>query len=315
MVSVRRTATGLFVVSAFFIGIHLFGSISSAQSSYGGSGLEIHIAFLATSAQFALPAAQLMANIRSLTAATLYFHILTEISPAEMAAALGKAGSSPRVLVHQVLGPEAAIKYRLPLLQYEAICNTTSLGGKDYHNCKKMITHVLHKVLPDVDRLVMMDTDMFVISDMAELWAHFESFSPTQVIGMSLEQQPTYLHCWGSEQSKRQYQHAFGFPGFNSGLQLMDLAKMRKSRLLERYLSDLQWVGESKRQLAEEAAQYMQVSSASPRRRLTPHPPTGLTHSLTPPPRRSLYAQANPLSKSKGCTGGENWDLGDQGEE
>jgi hypothetical protein len=163
MVSVRCTAAALFGVSAFMV-IRFLLSLPGSGSNYGPE-VEIHVAFLATSAQFALPAAQLMTNIRSLTAATLVFHVLTEISPEAMSAALGKVGSSPRVLVHQVLGPEAALRYRIPLLQYEAICNTTSLGGREYHNCKKMITHVLHKILPAVNQLIMMDTG-------ALIWQH-----------------------------------------------------------------------------------------------------------------------------------------------
>ncbi|XP_069184931.1 xyloside xylosyltransferase 1 [Procambarus clarkii] len=101
----------------------------------------------------------------------------------------------------------------------------------------------LHKLLPGLDRVILMDIDIKVRGDIAELHSHFERFSTSNVIGMTLEQSSVYRHVLslyrkqhpnttlGSPPTKG------GFPGFNSGVVLVDINKLRKCEVISRYLS------------------------------------------------------------------------------
>ncbi|XP_037784530.1 xyloside xylosyltransferase 1-like [Penaeus monodon] len=101
----------------------------------------------------------------------------------------------------------------------------------------------LHRLLPGLERIMLMDIDIKVKGDIAELYSHFERFSPTNVMGMSLEQSPVYLHLLslyrrsnpkttlGSPPGQG------GFPGYNSGIVLVDIERLRNSKIISRYLS------------------------------------------------------------------------------
>ena len=89
-----------------------------------------------------------------------------------------------------------------------------------------MYKPLLHHLLPpSMDRALVLDTDLYLPSrafDLAGLWDEFEAFPPEAALGLALEQQPTYEHLGG---------------GFNGGVQLLHLARMRTHRgLYEREL-------------------------------------------------------------------------------
>ncbi|KAG7177737.1 xyloside xylosyltransferase 1-like [Homarus americanus] len=101
----------------------------------------------------------------------------------------------------------------------------------------------LHKLLQGLDRVILMDIDIKVKGDIAELHSHFERFSPSNVIGMTLEQSSVYRHVL-SAYRKKHPNTTFGspptqggFPGFNSGVVLVDINKLRKSDIIRKYLS------------------------------------------------------------------------------
>jgi len=73
----------------------------------------------------------------------------------------------------------------------------------------------LYQILPaTIDRALVLDTDLYLPrpeSDLAELWDEFKKFPEQAVLGLALEQQPMYAPN----------------PGFNGGVQLHYLARMR----------------------------------------------------------------------------------------
>lgn len=88
---------------------------------------------------------------------------------------------------------------------------------------------LLHLVLPSwVERVVVLDLDVFLFSDIAQLWRRFERFPPPALIGLVEEQCPSYQEA-----------RALGGSGFNGGVQLLALSRMRASRpyatALQRY--------------------------------------------------------------------------------
>ena len=71
---------------------------------------------------------------------------------------------------------------------------------------------------PGLTKLIVLDTDLFVTADVAGLWAEFARFSPTALLGLAAEQCPSY-----------QQVRALGGFGLNGGVQLLHLARMRRS--------------------------------------------------------------------------------------
>ncbi|KAK4310665.1 hypothetical protein Pmani_017792 [Petrolisthes manimaculis] len=114
----------------------------------------------------------------------------------------------------------------------------------------------LHRLLPGLDRVILMDVDIKVKGDIAELHSHFERFSPTNVMGMALEQTPSYRHMLSvyrkahpnttlggpptfsnAGDARDTLLHRHGFPGYNSGVVLMDIKKLRESKIIASYMS------------------------------------------------------------------------------
>lgn len=98
---------------------------------------------------------------------------------------------------------------------------------------------LLHRALAvsGPTHFVALDADILVRGDIAELAQLFDNFSPTQVMGLAHEQQPVYYHLLQVYRNKEPASKAGllaaagGFPGFNSGVILLDLARMRASEL------------------------------------------------------------------------------------
>ncbi|KAK7085268.1 Xyloside xylosyltransferase 1, partial [Halocaridina rubra] len=96
----------------------------------------------------------------------------------------------------------------------------------------------LHKLLPGLDKVILMDIDIKFKGDIAELHSHFNHFSPTQIIGMSFEQSPVYRHLLSLYRKQNPKSHLGsppsegGFPGYNSGVVLIDIQKLRKSVII-----------------------------------------------------------------------------------
>ena len=97
---------------------------------------------------------------------------------------------------------------------------------------KKSETYVLklflHRLLPQLERVLVLDTDIYLMSDICQLadqtWDAFAR-SPDALFAYVHEQQDVYMR-------------AFGLPGVNGGVGLMDLQRMRTSNY-ETWLSEL----------------------------------------------------------------------------
>lgn len=100
------------------------------------------------------------------------------------------------------------------------------------------LSTTLHRVLdPSISKVIMMDIDLKLTSDIGLLFGHFKNFTQHQAIGIGYEMQPVYRHLLWSYRSKNIGTHIGepsiegGHPGFNSGVLLLDLDKLRKSQL------------------------------------------------------------------------------------
>lgn len=97
-----------------------------------------------------------------------------------------------------------------------------------------------HLVLPQsVDRIIVLDLDLHFTADIRRLHELFDLFGPEAVMGLAQEQQPVYRHMLHRYRDANKGTHLGnagpgGFAGFNSGVLLMDLSRMRASALYAR---------------------------------------------------------------------------------
>ena len=49
----------------------------------------------------------------------------------------------------------------------------------------------MHQVLADLDRVIVLDTDVFIACDLHSLWAHFSRFHGA-IVGLAPETAPSY---------------------------------------------------------------------------------------------------------------------------
>ena len=109
-----------------------------------------------------------------------------------------------------------------------------SSGKKSYyHDAIFFVGPVVYRVLPEtVRKVIITDTDLKFMSDIKELWSLFDQFSPSQVIGLAHDAQPVYHHIFSGYRSRNPGTRVGapppdGLPGFNSGVMLQNLDKMR----------------------------------------------------------------------------------------
>jgi lipopolysaccharide biosynthesis glycosyltransferase len=100
----------------------------------------------------------------------------------------------------------------------------------------------LYRILPEnITRVIMLDIDLRFDNDIKELYKFFDEFHPNQIIGIARENQPVYRHLlWLYRQENPETNIGnpppYGLTGFNSGVLLLDLNKIRQSILFNNYL-------------------------------------------------------------------------------
>jgi lipopolysaccharide biosynthesis glycosyltransferase len=89
----------------------------------------------------------------------------------------------------------------------------------------------------------MLDIDLRFEDDIQELYQLFDQFNQSQIIGIARENQPVYRHLLWSYRQENPHTHVGspppdGITGFNSGVLLLDLTKIRQSILFNNYLEN-----------------------------------------------------------------------------
>ena len=105
-----------------------------------------------------------------------------------------------------------------------------------YYNAPLFFLSIaMHRVMPEkMQRVIMMDCDLKFASDIRELHHLFNNFKPDSVMGLAHEMQPVYRHTFWSFRQKNPGTRVgepppTGLTGFNSGVVLLNLDRMRKS--------------------------------------------------------------------------------------
>ena len=71
-------------------------------------------------------------------------------------------------------------------------------------------------------RVALLDTDILVLRDPAELWAHFQHLGGEHIFGITVESQPSYFRC-------PKYGFSLETPGVNAGVVLINLSVWREA--------------------------------------------------------------------------------------
>ncbi|XP_069113450.1 xyloside xylosyltransferase 1-like [Argopecten irradians] len=107
--------------------------------------------------------------------------------------------------------------------------------GAYYSDALFFLSMALHKVLPlSISNVIMLDADLKFNTDIAKLYEEFYKFSEENVMGIARENQPVYRHTFSLYRTKHRGTRVGdpppnGLTGFNSGVLLLDLEKMRSS--------------------------------------------------------------------------------------
>ena len=100
----------------------------------------------------------------------------------------------------------------------------------------------LFKILdPAVDKIILLDSDLKFKNDIGELYRLFDNFNDTNIIGIARDGQPVYRHLFWQYRNENKNTRVGdpppdGLTGFNSGVLLMHLDKMRKSKLYQQMM-------------------------------------------------------------------------------
>jgi len=104
------------------------------------------------------------------------------------------------------------------------------------HYAKELFTLslVMHTLLPTLPSLLVLDADLKVTAPLWSRWHQLDRFSSAQGFGLSYEQQPVYRHVFAAFRKQHPATTvgdppATGFPGFNSGVLLLNLDHLRRS--------------------------------------------------------------------------------------
>ncbi|KAG8223866.1 hypothetical protein J437_LFUL005430 [Ladona fulva] len=124
----------------------------------------------------------------------------------------------------------------------------SSRPGTYYSDALFFLSLGLHHIISPIDdhggKAIMMDIDVKVMGDIAELWSEFDSFKPTELFGLGPELSPVYRHVFHTFRSSHPDTRIGepiseqGYPGVNSGVILLNLDGMRKSKLYAQFIGD-----------------------------------------------------------------------------
>lgn len=101
----------------------------------------------------------------------------------------------------------------------------------------------LYKVFdPKIDRIILLDADLKFKNDIGKLHDLFEQFNETNIIGIARDGQPVYRHLFWQYRNENPNTRVGdpppnGLTGFNSGVLLLDLKKMRSSDLYDQLVT------------------------------------------------------------------------------
>jgi len=111
-----------------------------------------------------------------------------------------------------------------------------------YEDIIFLLSLSLHKILPlKINRIIQLDLDLKFTTNVKELWDNFNYFSRDHLMALAHENQPVYRHLLWKYRKENPgtllgNPPPHGNPGYNSGVLLLHLHRMRMSDLYNSYL-------------------------------------------------------------------------------
>ncbi|XP_067653521.1 glucoside xylosyltransferase 1-like [Haliotis asinina] len=110
--------------------------------------------------------------------------------------------------------------------------NDAKVWGNLYGPCAAQRLFIPY-IIPNVTKLIYVDTDVIFLSPMENLWGQFNHFSKSHIAALIPEHEdPSY--AWYNRVAKTPY---YGKLGLNSGVMLMDLVRLREHHWLEKMMN------------------------------------------------------------------------------
>ena len=112
-----------------------------------------------------------------------------------------------------------------------------------YSDSLFFVSTAIHHVLPkNMMRIISLDSDLLFQADIKHLFSEFDTFKSSMVLGLAREQQPVYRHVLHMFRNRNPGTIVGGPPpngltGFNSGVVLVNLHNLRKSKLYNSLLN------------------------------------------------------------------------------
>ncbi|NP_001376433.1 xyloside xylosyltransferase 1 [Gallus gallus] len=173
----------------------------------------------------------------------LHLHLVTDgasrdIGEGLLRDALRGAAFRHQVIIHDV---SELTEKLFPIV--EAMQKHFSAGSGTYYSDSIFFLSVaMHRIMPkEITQIIQVDLDLKYKANIRDLFEEFDNFQEGAVIGIAREMQPVYRHTfWQYRRENPQTRVGEpppdGLPGFNSGVLLLNLEAMRRSKLYNQLL-------------------------------------------------------------------------------
>lgn len=118
-------------------------------------------------------------------------------------------------------------------------------GGHDYFkDAIFFLSIAMHRIMPNnIHRMVQLDLDLRIDANIRDLWDEFSYFSHQNLFGLARENQPVYRHIFWKYRKENPGTKVGspppdGLTGFNSGVILLDIDKIRESKFYNDFLNN-----------------------------------------------------------------------------
>ncbi|XP_048811445.1 xyloside xylosyltransferase 1 [Lagopus muta] len=173
----------------------------------------------------------------------LHLHLVTDSASRDVGEellrdAMRGAAFRYQVIIHDV---SELTEKLFPIV--EAMQKHFSAGSGTYYSDSIFFLSVaMHRIMPkEITQIIQVDLDLKYKANIRDLFEEFDNFQEGAVIGIAREMQPVYRHTfWQYRRENPQTRVGEpppdGLPGFNSGVLLLNLEAMRRSKLYNQLL-------------------------------------------------------------------------------
>lgn len=180
----------------------------------------VHIASVCAGSNSTLSLAQMVKSILNYRSNPLHFHILTDDDTKKEIEFLFEIWNLPQVNVSFYADKRWMDK-------------VAWIPNKHYSGVYGLLKLMLPEALLNIDKVLVLDTDITVLTDISNLWENFDKFNDHQMLGLIENQSDLYTKVWTT--GIRPWP-AIG-SGFNTGVILMDLKRIRDRNFLRLWMT------------------------------------------------------------------------------